>query len=70
MSTVAEIQSAIAIIRKHRAATRGGIDAFVAGEADAQRVAPNGRAQSLRRYAPGTILDAPGTIEYEFPPRS
>ncbi|MDX1961831.1 MAG: phage portal protein [Pirellulales bacterium] len=71
MSTVAEIQSAIALIRKHRAAGRGGVEAFVAGQADA--TAPNmgsgggARSRTWQHFSPGTILDAPGSIEYEFP---
>ena len=35
MSVVAEIQSAIALIRKHRGASRSGVEQFVAGGADA-----------------------------------
>ena len=67
MSTVAEIQSAIALVRKHRAATRGGLEAFVANGADATINANTARPEYLRRYAPGTVIDAPSTIDYEFP---
>jgi capsid protein len=68
MSTVAEIQSAIALVRKHRAATRGGLEAFVANGADAVvNHAGGARSEYLRRYAPGTVIDAPSTIDYEFP---
>src|SRR5690606_13481664 len=35
MSIVAEIQSAIALIRKHRGASRSGIEQYVAADADA-----------------------------------
>jgi hypothetical protein len=66
MTAVAEIQSAIALIRKHRAGTRQGIEALAA-----QGATPitNGTGQStlVRRFAPGTILDAPGSVDYEFP---
>lgn len=68
MSVVAEIQSAIAIIRKHRAATAAGLAEFVAGGADLSvGSAATGRTSHFRRYAPGTILDAASDTEYEFP---
>jgi hypothetical protein len=68
MSTVAEIQSAIAVIRKHRAATAAGLEQFVASQADLSVANPStGRSSHFRRYAPGTILDAVAGTEYEFP---
>ena len=68
MSTVAEIQSAIAIIRKHAFGTRGSIDEFVRSAADQTRTNPmTGQTSHLRRYAPGTILDAFADTEYQFP---
>jgi len=68
MSVVAEIQSAIAVIRKHRAATSAGLEQFVAGQADLSVASPaTGRTSHFRRYAPGTILDAMAGTEYEFP---
>jgi len=68
MSVVAEIQSAIALIRKHRAASRSGVEQFAAAGADATRTNPaTGRTALFRRYAPGTIVDAPSGTEYEFP---
>ncbi|QDU54319.1 phage portal protein [Aeoliella mucimassa] len=67
MSMVAEIQSAIALIRKHRAATRTGVEQFVVSQADATVAQPSGRIEQLTQYGPGTILDAPSHVEYEFP---
>jgi capsid protein len=68
MSTVAEIQSAIALIRKHQAATGAALDQFVRDQADRSVTSPaTGRTTHFRRYAPGTILDALGGTEYEFP---
>ncbi len=67
MSVVAEIQSAIALIRKHRSATRSGVEQFVAGSADQHATQSNGQIHQLTRYGPGTILDAPAGIEYDFP---
>lgn len=68
MSVVAEIQSAIAVIRKHRAATAAGLEQFVAGQADLSVTnGSTGRTSNFQRYAPGTILDAVAGTEYEFP---
>jgi hypothetical protein len=69
MSTVAEIQSAIALIRKHHGATRTAVQQFVANSGT-PAVGGGGaspRSESVRRYAPGTILDAYGNVEYDFP---
>jgi capsid protein len=70
MSIVAEIQSAIALIRKHRGASRSGIEQFVADSADATATSgSSGRARHYTQYGPGTILDAPFGLEYDFPTR-
>jgi capsid protein len=70
MSIVAEIQSAIALIRKHRGASRSGIEQFVATAADATASNGNtGRTRHYSQYGPGTILDAPAGLEYDFPAR-
>jgi hypothetical protein len=62
---VAEIQSAIALIRKHRGGTRSGVEQFVTDQSEAQTV--GGRTRHLSQYAPGTILDAPAGLDYDFP---
>jgi capsid protein len=68
MSVVAEIQSAIALIRRHPHASRGSVEQFVAGAADRTTASPaSRRAATYRRYGPGTILDVPGGVEYDFP---
>jgi capsid protein len=70
MSALAEIQSAIALIRKHRTALRNGVEQFVAdgGCATGSASASSGaRTRYLSHYAPGTILDAPAGLEYDFP---
>src|SRR4051812_48040831 len=68
MSIVAEIQSAIALIRKHRGASRNGIEQFVAQSADATATnSSSGRTRHFAQYGPGTILDAPAGMEYDFP---
>jgi capsid protein len=68
MSVVAEIQSAIAIIRKHAAATASGLEQFVCQQADLTGQNPaTGQPTYYRHYAPGTILDASAGTQYEFP---
>jgi capsid protein len=68
MSAVAEIQSAIALIRKHRSALRNGVEQFVSDGAASSGFDPrSGRTRHLSQYGPGTILDAPAGLEYDFP---
>ena len=68
MSVVSEIQSAIAIIRKHATATNAGLEQFVANGADLSVTSQaTGRTSHFRRFAPGTILDALSGTDYEFP---
>lgn len=68
MSVVAEIQSAIALVRKHRGASRAGVQQFVAAHSDAAVTSSaTGQTTHFRRFGPGTILDSHGGIEYDFP---
>jgi capsid protein len=68
MSIVAEIQSAIALIRKHRGVSRSGVEQFVADGADATLAGhSSARTRHFAQYGPGTILDAPAGLEYDFP---
>ena len=68
MSVVAEIQSAIALIRKHQRGRRGAVEQFVSGSADVTIANPRtGQTANYRRYGPGTILDAPADVDYDFP---
>lgn len=71
MSVVAEIQSAIALIRRHTGSTAAGVRQFAAATADHVATSgATGRTTSYRRYDPGTILDAPSGVEYDFPAQS
>lgn len=67
MSVVAEIQSAIALIRKHRSTSRSGVEQFVADQSQVASSANGNATKYLSQYAPGTILDAPAGLEYDFP---
>ncbi len=66
MSVLAEVQSAIALIRKHTTAARSALEQFIRQEAEGQ-VGSGVRATPLRRYGPGTILDVFAGVEYDFP---
>lgn len=65
MSIVAEIQSAIALIRKHRQATATGVQQFVASSS--QPAACGLPPAPIHRYPPGAILDTSANIDYDFP---
>lgn len=71
MSVVAEVQSAIAIIRKHQTGSRLGIENYAASNADLQTrnygSFSSQRANFYRQYTPGTILDTSAGVEYQFP---
>ncbi len=68
MSVVAEIQSAIALIRKHSTGGAESIRRFVQNQADASSAnASTGKMKTFQHFTPGTIIDAGGGMEYEFP---
>ncbi|QDU86948.1 Phage portal protein, lambda family [Pirellulimonas nuda] len=67
MSALAEVQSAIALIRRHPHATRAGVERFVADNTAGAGPDAMGRTRRLAMYGPGTILDAPAGLEYDFP---
>jgi capsid protein len=67
MSVLAEVQSAIALVRKHRGPATG-VQQFAAATADGSMTnSATGRTTNFKRFAPGTILDVPATTEYDFP---
>jgi capsid protein len=69
MSVVAEIQSAIALIRKHQTTEREAIRQFVQNQQNTKTVvdAETGQIQAFRHFSPGTIIDSGSNTEYEFP---
>jgi len=68
-SVLAAVQAAITMVRKHKTSTAAKVSAMVAksGDGIARTDANSGRPVVGRRLRPGTILDAPDSIEYEFP---
>ena len=68
MSTVAEIQAAIAMVREHLSGSQTTVQQYVSQMADVQASdQTTGRTRTYREYPPGTIIDhGPGT-KYTFP---
>lgn len=67
MSTVASIQAAIAIVRKHTGAKAGTIQQYVGNLAAAKSTDQNGNQKTYQQYPPGAIVDLPSGVEYDFP---
>jgi capsid protein len=67
MSILAEVQSAIALIRRHPG-TAGAAQQFAASQADLSMTSSAiGKTTHFKRYPPGTILDVHAGVEYDFP---
>lgn len=67
MATVADIQTAIAMIRRHERTPKSAAETFRTQMATASIASGAGSTTYFKHYAPGTILDVPKTIDYEFP---
>ena len=67
MSTTTEIQTAIALIRKHTQATGQAVRSFVAAKAVGTTTDQGGRSTNVLGYGPGSIIDANAGTEYTFP---
>ena len=68
MSTVAEIQSAIALIRKHASPHGEAIRRYMQKQSDAASINPaTGQSRSIQWFSPGTIIDAYQGVDYQFP---
>ena len=68
MSTVAEIQSAVALIRKHASPHGDVIRRYVQQQSDAANAdSTNSQLQLTQHFSPGTIIDAQQGVDYHFP---
>jgi hypothetical protein len=68
MSVLASSQSSISMIRKWKQYSVADIQGFQANNSDFQFTDPlSGRQRFGNRYLPGSQLDAPENVEYEFP---
>lgn len=66
MSIVAEIQSAIALIRKHNGISSEGIRQFVQNQ-NTEQSSASSSGQTMQKFVPGTIIDAHNGVDYQFP---
>jgi capsid protein len=60
-------RATIAMIRKHVSGSKATIDQYSSQMADIQVQQADGKKENYTRYRPGTILDHPKGVEYEFP---
>jgi hypothetical protein len=68
MSILAQTQAAIAVVRRHRQGTAASVQAFADAQATRRSLDPSsGQTRRQKRLLPGTILDAPAGVEYDFP---
>lgn len=68
MSTVAEIQAAIAMVREHVQGSSATVEQYVSNMADVKMSdRTTGQTRNYKQYPPGTVIDhGPGT-KYTFP---
>lgn len=69
MSVATEIQTAIALIRKHAQANQQAVRAFVKSIAERDARGPGPGTDNVLRYGAGSILDVPQGQEYTIPPQ-
>lgn len=67
ITTVAGIQAAIAIVRKHQRATGGTVQEYAARAAQQNNPGTGTATEDYQRFPPGAIVDTPTGIEYDFP---
>jgi predicted double-glycine peptidase len=66
MSLMAQVQATFAMIRKYKGYSAASVQAANASDTDFT-VNSIGGARNFRRYAPGTVMDVPEGVDYEFP---
>lgn len=67
ISAVAQVQSAIALIRKHKGANQAKVNSFLNKSSTGTSTNVLGGTTRTKMLDPGTVLDAPESIEYDFP---
>lgn len=67
MSVVAEIQSAIALVRKHAGGTAESLRQYVRQQSQVPSPDSGGSFQSMQQFAPGTIIDVQQGTDFQFP---
>lgn len=68
-SVLVQIQSAIALIRKHKNSTQANVQRFINNQSDGRNRtdASTGKSITARKMRPGMIIDAPEGTEYDMP---
>jgi hypothetical protein len=69
MSIATEIQTAIALIRKHEQANKEAVRSFLTAKAASTETTANGQTRNVLNYGAGSILDVPMGQSYEIPPQ-
>jgi hypothetical protein len=68
MAAVADVQTAVALIRRHHAGTRDAVEQLVRGKSVASVLNPaTAETTHVQHFFPGAILDVSGGTEYDFP---
>lgn len=67
MSILAQVQATFAMIRKHKQYSVTQMTNARNNQADVSYVGPFGNTEYSKGYRPGTIIDAPENVEYDFP---
>lgn len=68
MTAVSEIQSSIALIRKHTGVSKEALGAFRNSQATASVMNnATGQTNYVKQFQPGAIIDTYGGVEYEMP---
>jgi hypothetical protein len=66
MSLMAQIQATFALIRKYKGYNPNAIEAANTNDTDFTFTGQT-RVKNIRQYQPGSVVDAPDGVEYEFP---
>ncbi len=67
IATVAEVQAAIAGVRKHVGAARNIVEQAISKDATVRKSGPEGDMQNVKRIRPGSFIDIPETVDWQFP---
>lgn len=67
MSTLVRTQASVAVIRKHSQAAAATVQAFADRQAFSVRTNRQGETQRRQKLRPGTIVDIPAGMDYQFP---
>lgn len=68
MSTLAQVQATFALIRKHKQYSASAVSAWQQGQSDVSYTNNvSGKTNYMQQFKPGTVIDIPENMDYEFP---